>query len=123
MYDEAVSKLLTAFVLASLSGPLTFAQDAVVRVFADEKKQVHVLYKDGQNVNVAEATDEVGIDSVISKDGQTAGWLALYPDPDSSTAFAGKLVILKNQAIAQAFDTEQTFWSWNFYADDKQVAY
>ena len=117
-------KLLAVFLFIPLSGPLMFAQSAIVRVFADQNKQVHVVYKNGQDVTVPGERDQVGIDSVkISKDGQTAGWLVLYTDPDSSTPFPGILVLLRDGRIAQRFDTEQTFWSWSFYADATQVAY
>lgn len=84
-YDEAVRNLLAVALCVLLSGPLAFAQSAIVRVYADHKNQVHVLYKDGQDVAVAGEQDQVGIDSVkISQDGRTAGWLALYRDPVSS---------------------------------------
>ena len=123
-YDEAVRNLLAVALCVSLSGPLTFAQSAIVRVFADQKNQVHVLYKDGQDVAVAGERGQVGIDSVkISQDGRRAGWLALDRDPDSSQPFAGILVLLRDGKIVQKFNTEQTFWSWNFYGDGSQVAY
>ena len=123
-YDEPVWKLLGVFLFVSLSGLLAYAQDPIVRVFADLKNQVHVVYKNGKDVTLAGEPDQVGIDEVkFSKDGQTAGWLALYPDPDSSTPLAGSIVLLRNGRIAQKFDTEQTFWSWSFYADAKQVAF
>jgi hypothetical protein len=116
--------LLAVFLFIPLSGPLTLAQNAIVRVFADQKNQVHVVYQNGQNAAVAGETEQVGIDSVkIAKDGQTAGWLVLYTDPDSSTPFAGTLVLWRNGRIAQSFEAEQTFWSWSFYANTTQVAY
>ena len=123
-YDEAVRNLLAVALSVSLSGPLAFAQSAIVRVFADQKNQVHVLYKDGQDVAVAGEQDQVGIDSVkISQDGRTAGWLVLYRDPDSSQPFAGILVLLRDGKIVQKFKTEQTFWSWSFHQGGTQVAY
>lgn len=123
-YDEAVRNLLAVALFFSLSGPLTFAQSAIVRVFADQKNQVHVVYKNGQGVAVPGEPGQVGIDSVkISKDGQTAGWLTLDRDPDSRTPFAGILVLLTEGKIVQKFNTEQSFWSWSFYEDGTQVAY
>lgn len=123
-YDEGMRKLLAAFLFISLSGPLTFAQLAIVRVFADQKNQAHVVYKDGKVLNVAGEPGQLGIDSVkISEDGQTAGWLILYTDPDSSTPYAGTLVLWRDRRIVQQFEAGQTFWSWSFYADATQVAY
>jgi hypothetical protein len=119
-----VRNLLAVALFASLSSPLTFAQSAIVRVFADQKNHVHVLYKDGQDIAVAGEPGQVGIDTMkISQDGQTAGWLALDRDPDSSETFAGILVLLRAGKIVQKFHTEQTFWSWSFYEDGTQVAY
>lgn len=95
-----------------------------MRVFADQKNQVHVTYKDGEDVSVAGEQNQVAIDSVeISQDGRTVGWLALDRDPDSSEPFAGILVLLRDGKIVQKFNTEQTFWSWSFYEDGTQVAY
>lgn len=123
-YDEAVCKLLGVFLFISLSGPLTFAQSAIVRVFPDQKNQMHIMYKNGQVAAVAGEPLQVGIDSAkVSKDGQTAGWLALYPDPDSSTPFAGTLVLWRGGKVVRRFEADQTFWSWDFYADATQVAY
>ena len=117
-------KLLAVLLFVFLSGPFTFAQSAVVRVFRDQKNQVHVVYGNGRVVVVAGEAHQVGIDSVkISKDGQTAGWLALYPDPDSSTPFAGTLVLWRGGKVVRRFQADQTFWSWVFYADATQVAY
>jgi hypothetical protein len=116
--------LSTLALFVALSSALTFAQNAVLRVYADQKNQVHVVYKNGHATTVAGEPDQVGIDSVkISKDGQTAGWLVLYADPDSSSPYAGTLVVWRSGKVVRRFEADQTFWSWNYYADGAQIAY
>lgn len=116
-----LSILLPCVALSSLS---MFAQNTILRVYGDPKNHVHVVYKDGPATAVSGEPDQVGIDAVqISKDGQTAGWLALYSDPDSSTPFAGTLVLWRSGRVVRRFEADQTFWSWDLYANATQVAY
>ena len=101
-----------------------FAQTAIVRVSADGKNRIHIAHSDGRTATLAGEVGQVGIDSArISKDGQIAGWLALYPDPDSSSPFAGTLVLWRGGKVIRRFEADQTFWSWNYFADGAQVAY
>jgi hypothetical protein len=117
-------KLSILWLLAALFAVPMSGQNGIVHVYADQKNQVHVVYKNRHAAAVAGEPDQVGIDSVkISKDGQTAGWLALYPDPDSSTPFAGTLVLWRGGKVVRRFQADQTFWSWDFYAGATQVAY
>lgn len=119
MHELSIVLLFAAFSAVPMAG-----QDAILRVYADQKNQGHVVYKNGGATAVAGEPDQVGIDSVkISKDGQTAGWLALYTDPDSSTPFAGTLVLWRGGKVVRRFQADQTFWSWNYYAEGAQVAY
>jgi hypothetical protein len=100
------------------------ARNAIVRAYVDQKHQVHIVHQNGRDTPVKGEAGQVGIDSVkISNDAQTAGWLVLYSDPDSSTPFAGTLVIWQGDKIVKRFEADQTFWSWAFYANDSEVAY
>jgi len=119
-----MSRVLLLWLLGLLcSAPLS-AQDAIQRIYADQKQQVHVLLKDGKSLIVPGEHGQVGIDSVhITDDGQTAGWLVLYPDPDNSSPYAGTLVVWGGGRVVRRFWSDQTFWSWAFYAQGKQVAY
>lgn len=99
-------------------------QDAVQRVYADEKNQARVVYKSGKTTTVAGERGQVGIDETeIAEDGETAGWLALYADPDSASPFAGTLVLWRGGKVIRRFEADQTFWSWAFYGHAGQVAY
>jgi len=82
------------------------------------------VYKNEHTTVVPGEHGQVGIDSAqIAKDGQTAGWLALYADPDGNSPFAGTLVVWRSGKIVRRFQSEQTFWNWAFYANAEQVAY
>ena len=117
-------KLCFLIALVALSNLSLFAQQEIVRVYADNSNQVHVVFKNNHETAVAGENGQIGIDSVkISKDGQTAGWLALYSDPDQGSQLAGTLNLWRNDKIVRTFQTDQTFWSWSFYADAPQVAY
>ena len=114
-----VLSLCAVLFTAPMSG-----QDAILRVYADQKQQTHVVLKNGKTMVVAGERGQVGIDSIqITEDGQTAGWLVLYPDPDSSSPFAGTLVLWRSGKVVRRFEADQTFWSWAFYANAQQVAY
>jgi hypothetical protein len=93
-------KLLVLFLFAELSSIPMSAQDAVLRVYADQKRQTHVVFTNGKTTLVAGESGQIGIDSIqITKDGQTAGWLVLYADPDSSSPFAGTLVLWRRGRV------------------------
>ena len=101
-----------------------FGQDTLSRVYADRKNQAHVEYTNGKDVAVAAERGQIGIDAIqIAGDGRTAGWLVLYTNPDGGSPFAGSLVLWRAGKIIRRFQSDQTFWSWAFYADVVQVAY
>jgi hypothetical protein len=117
-------KLEILLLFAALSAVPMSGQNGILRVYSDRNNQVLVVYKNGHQAAVAGEPDQVGIDSIkISKDGQTAGWLVLYSDPDASTPFAGTLILWRSGKVVRRFQADQTFWSWEFYADAAQVAY
>jgi hypothetical protein len=117
-------KVSTLLLFAALANVPMSSQDTLLRVYADRKNQAHVVYQNGKTALVAREPGQTGIDSIqIAEDGQTAGWLALYADPDGSSAFAGTLVLWRSGKVMRRFQADQTFWSWAFYAHADQVAY
>ena len=99
-----------------------FAQDSVSRVYA-ERNRVHIVYASGRDVVVDGQPGQASVDSIQTATGRTAGWLALYDNPDGSSPVAGTLVLWRAGKVIQRFQSEQTFWSWSYYAGDEQVAY
>lgn len=109
---------------ATVSSMQIFGQDTVSRVYADRKNQAHVVYTNGKNAVVAAEHGQIAIDSIQKAgDGQTAGWLVLYADPDGGSPVAGSLVLWRAGKIVRRFQSDQAFWSWAFYAHGEQVAY
>jgi hypothetical protein len=116
-----LSMLLIAVLLLC---PPMFGQDTISRVYADRKNQAHVVYTNGKDVVVAAERGQTGIDAIqIVGDGQTAGWFVLYTNPDGGSPFAGTLVLWRAGKTIRRFQSDQTFWSWAFYANVAQVAY
>ena len=108
--------------MVALVGLPMFAQDSVTRVYA-ERNRVHIVYASGRDVVVAGQPGQAGVDSIQTAAGRTAGWLALYDNPDGGSPVAETLVLWRAGKVIQRFQSEQTFWSWSFYAGDEQVAY
>jgi len=102
-------KVSILLLFATLSSVAMFGQDTVARVYADQKNQVHVVYKTGRTIVVAGERGEVGIDSIqIAEDGRTAGWLVLYENPDGGSPVAGKLVLWRSGKVMRRVDSDQT---------------
>jgi len=116
-------KVSTLLRVVALSPVPMFGQDTVLRVYADQKNQAHVVYKNDKTTLVAGERGQVGIDSIqLADDGRTAGWLVLYADPDGGSPFAGTLVLWRDKVLRR-LQADQTFWSWAFYAHARRVAY
>ena len=124
----AVSLLLALFLLAA-SSARSHSTSSVLRIYADENSDVHVVLDHGHEALVPHRQNQTGIeDAKIAADGRTAGWLVLYPNPanDARTKFddiSGSLVIWRGGRIIRTFDTRPTYWSWAFVRQGDQVAY
>jgi hypothetical protein len=122
--DFFMYKLLIFLLFVPLVNVAMFGQDTVLQISADQKNQIHIVSKNGKTTVVAREPGQVGIDSVqIAEDGQTAGWLVLYENPDGGSPLAGTLVLWRSGKIMRHIQVSQTFWSWGFYARGEQVAY
>ena len=100
------------------------AESRLLRVVPDAQGAAQVITAGGRRATVTKEADQTGIDSIqISEDGQTAGWLVEFHDPGVSYPIAGKLVIWRSGRIVQRFTPVQSFYSWAFQAQAKQVAY
>ena len=121
---RAIFNISTLLLSVAFSSMPIVGQDTLSRVYADRKNQAHVVYTNGKDAVVAAERGQIGIDSIqTAGDGQTAGWLVLYADPDGGSPVAGSLVLWRAGKIIRHFHSDQTFWSWTFYAHVEQVAY
>jgi hypothetical protein len=114
--------------LAVIAGSLTAgdagAQQVQVQVSEDPTGAARITTRTGSKT-VRKEPGQVGIeDPDVAWDRRTAGWLVMYEMPGVvSYPIAGMLVVWRGGAVIRRFRTEQTFWSWAFVANGKQVAY
>jgi hypothetical protein len=121
---SAICSLSTLLLSVAFSSALMFGQDTLSHVYADRKNQAHIVYTSGKDVVIAAERGQIGIASIqTAGDGQIAGWLVLYADPDGGSPVAGTLVLWRAGKIIRRFQSDQTFWSWALYAHARQVAY
>jgi hypothetical protein len=77
----------------------------------------------GRILTIPKERGQVGIsDARIAFDG-AVGWLAEYRVDGVSYPIAGMLVVWRAGKPIRRFQTEQTFYSWAFYAQGRQVVY
>ena len=120
---QVASLRLLFLVLCIVAFPLS-AESSILRIFSDERNNVHVILPAGQESVIERERDQVGIDSIkIAAGKQTAGWIVMYRNPDGGSPIAGKIVVWRGGKIIRTFPAAQTFWSWSFERDGKQVAY
>jgi hypothetical protein len=119
--------LVTAFFVGISAG--SKSSEKIVRVYADHNNDTHIVLQDAKEAVVRHKPDQQGIEQVkIDDHHQTAGWLILYPDPNSSSTYRfadtpGSLVIWRNGKIVRTFEPGQTLWSWSFVEGADEVAY
>ena len=111
--------LRRAVAIAAITGSLA----AQVRVSEDPSGAAQLTTQAGSK-RVPKERGQVSIgDPGTAVDGRTAGWLVLYNVEGVSYPIAGTLVVWRDGRIIRRFQTEQTFYSWSFVGDGKQVAY
>ncbi|MEP7354767.1 MAG: hypothetical protein ABI824_16180 [Acidobacteriota bacterium] len=119
-----LAQLLAALLLVTVLLPANgMRQRKPTGVSAGPNGAAQVLFDDGSRLIVPKERDQVSIrDAQVARDG-TAGWLAEYSISGVADAIAGTLVIWREGKSLRKFQADQSFWSWTFYAQGKQVAY
>jgi len=108
--------------LAALLPFAALCQSPAISVSATPDGAALVTLANGEKTTVPKEPDQAGIDEPrVAPDG-TAGWLVQYNVEGVSYPIAGKLVIWRGGKVRR-FPTEQSFYSWAFYAGGKQVAF
>src|SRR6185369_6226036 len=99
------------------------SKDRAVSVSAGRDGAAEITFAHGGKTTIRKEPGQVGIrESRIAPDG-TVGWLAEYRVENVSYPIAGTLLLWRAGKIIRRFPTEQSFYSWTFYAQGKQVAY
>jgi hypothetical protein len=114
---------LIPFLLSVLLADTGMSQDQAVAVSAGRDGTAQITLANGEKITIQKEPGQVGIsESHVGPDG-TVGWLAEYKVEGVSYPIAGTLIIWRAGKTIRRFPTEQSFYSWTFYAQGKQVAY
>jgi hypothetical protein len=115
--------LVVAFLLILLLVDTGIGQDQAVAVSAAPDGSARITLTNGEKRTTQKEPGQVGVgESHIAPDG-TVGWLVEYQVESVSYLFAGTLILWRAGKTIRRFPTEQSFYSWTFYAHGKQVAY
>ena len=94
----------------------------------DSAGQLSITLSSGTILSPPKLQDQLSFSqALISGDDRTVAWLANYADPsapqDSSARIAGRLVLYRAGHVLRSFRTDQTFWSWHFVHQDRDIAF
>ncbi len=97
-------------------------------VQVDSDGQLSILLSSGAVFRPPKLRDQVSFSQpLIAGNHRTVAWLANYADasasPSSSDRIAGRLVLYRAGHVLRSFSTDQTFWSWQFVNQDRDVAF
>jgi hypothetical protein len=116
--------VIVALGMATVLAASSRESETVLRVYADQDNDVHVVVRGQKETVVPHERDQAGIQDVkIATDRKTAGWLVTFKDPDSKGTYAAYLKIWRGGKVIRSFRGESTFWSWSFVDGAKEVAY
>lgn len=115
--------VLTLLLVNALFPSWALAQEQVVAVSAGPDGAAQITLGGDHRITIPKERGQVGIgDAQIASDG-TVGWLAEFGVEGVSYPIAGTLIIWRGGKIIRRFQTDQSFYSWTFYAQGRQVAY
>ena len=99
------------------------SQGQAVAVSAGRDGTAQITLANGEKTTIQKESGQVGISEPKKAPDGTVGWLAEYKVEGVSYPIAGTLIIWRAGKIIRRFQTGQSFYSWMFYAQGKQVAY
>jgi len=99
------------------------SQERAVAVSAGPDGSAEITLATGNRVTVRKEAGQVGISEAHVAPGGTVGWLAEYSVGGVSYPIDGTLILWRAGKTIRRFQADQTFYSWTFYAQGKQVAY
>jgi hypothetical protein len=82
-----------------------------------------ITLANGKQITIRKEPGQTGIREPRTAPDGTAGWLAEYQVENVPDPVAGTLVVWRGGKIIHRFSTQQSFWSWTFVAEGRQVAY
>lgn len=118
-----VRSILLIVLFGALVPDAALPQRRVAAVSSSENGAAQIVFSDGSKTEVPKEPGQVSItDTLLAPDG-TAGWLAEFNLDGVSYPVAGTLILWRAGKIVRRFTDDQSFYSWTFYAQGKQVAY
>jgi hypothetical protein len=99
------------------------SQGQAVTVSAESDGTVQIRLANGEKTKIQKEPGQVGVGEPMKAPDGTVGWLAEYKVDGVSYPIALTLIIWRAGKTIRRFSTEQSFYSWTFYAEGKQVAY
>jgi hypothetical protein len=115
--------LVVVLLIAGVTASSGFSPVGPVAVASGPDGAARIKLADGRTVVVSTEPGQADIAAgLIAPDG-TVGWLAEFRVEDVGYPVAQVLVIWRAGKIIRRFPTDQSFYSWTFYAGSKQVAY
>ncbi|MGD0590767.1 MAG: hypothetical protein ABSA44_08220 [Bacteroidota bacterium] len=98
--------------------------DTYVRASVDESGHLRIFTSDAREIVLQKDSGQVGFDKVvISEDGHSVGWVALYPNSSTSYPIPLKLMIYSSGDLSTLTGIGEPVWRWHFTARGKQVAF
>jgi hypothetical protein len=114
---------LIPFLISVLMAHTGMSLDQAVAVSAGRDGTAQIAFATGENITIHKEPGQVGFSEPKKAPDGTLGWLAEYKVDGVSYPVAGTLIIWRAGKTVRRFPTGQSFYSWSFYAQGKQVAY
>ncbi len=115
--------ILLIFFFSTVVPHPALPQRPAIAVSATENGAAQITFSDGGKTAIPKEPGQVGIaDGRIAANG-TAGWLVQFSADGVSYPVAEMLVLWRAGKPVSRFSNGQSFYSWTFYAQGKQVAY
>jgi hypothetical protein len=115
--------LLLIVLSGLLVSDVAWPQRVAAAVSVAENGAAQITFSDGNKTVIPRERGQVSItDALIAPDG-SVGWLAEFSVDGIGYPAAQELILWRAEKIVRRFSDDQSFYSWTFYAQGKQVAY
>jgi len=115
--------LLIPFLFSVLLADTGMSQEEAAAVSSERDGAAQITLANGEKLTIQKEPGQVGVREPKKAPNGSVGWLAEYKVEGVSYPVAGTLIIWRAGRTIQRFPTEQSFYSWTFYSQGKQVAY
>jgi hypothetical protein len=122
---DAARRLLRAGAILLLAcGPGRAAADTYTVAAVDSSGSLRIQRGNGSAILVASDSSQVEFDRiVISNNGRSVGWLALYPNCCTSYPIPLHVAVFTNGRLRTFGDGSMVVWRWKFIAGGRRVAF